>query len=135
VVVAGTREPERIELRVQMPTHAKRADHHQGMDGIARRLEDIALGEIDAAGMAVRLYLLGDPIADRRPVAVEGGDQIPVRPHRPVGTLPASAVAAALRRVLQRLEEFLPFAVHRGRIGLKSRLEVFEISGVAAVEE
>ena len=44
VVVARRLEPERIEVGVEMAAHAVGADHHDGADGIVRRLLHRALG-------------------------------------------------------------------------------------------
>ena len=49
-----------IEVGVVVAAHPVGADHHDGVHGIARRLEDLVIAEIDAAF----LRLLGD-LAER----------------------------------------------------------------------
>ena len=91
-------EPERIELGVEMPAHAVGADQHQRMDRIARRLLHVARGEIDAGRLRLLLDLVAEAPLGLGPLAVERGDQIAVRPQRPVRLLPGRALAHSWRR-------------------------------------
>ncbi len=91
-------EPERVELGVEMPAHAVGADQHQRMDRIARRLLHVARGEIDAGRLCLLLDLVGEAPLGLGPLAVERGDQIAARPHRPVRLLPGRALAHSWRR-------------------------------------
>ena len=114
-------EPERVELGVEMAAHAVGADQHQRVDRIARRLLHVARGELDAGRLRLLLDLVADAPLGLGPLAVERGDQIAVRPHRPVRLFPGRALRAlgdVGAIVLQRLEEVPPGGVDRGRVVL-----------------
>ena len=129
---------ERIELGVEVAANAVGTDQHQRVDRIARRLHHVGGGEFDALRLRLGGDLLTQLLFGRGPVAVERGDEIVVRTHRPVRRLPGRAFGALGDRraiVLQALEEIPPFGVDSGGVLLVAGVEVFDVGGVAAVEE
>ena len=90
-------ELERVEMGVEMAAHAVGADHHDGADGIARRLLHGAVADLDAAGAEPGLDLLAELGGDPAPVAVERGDQLAIgdRPASPAAAIAARAASAA----------------------------------------
>ena len=121
-----------------MAAHAIGADQHQCVNRIARRLLHVGRRQIDALGLRVRRNLLADLLFGSGPVAVERGDKIAARTHRPVRLFPG----CALRRlgdvgafVLQRFKEGAPLGFDRRRIGFELGVEVFDVGGVAAVKK
>ncbi len=118
-------QAERVEIGVEMAAHAVGADHHQGAHRIARRLGDRAVADLDAALGHAGPDLLAKSGFQRRPVAVEGGDQLAVHHRRPVRTLPRRPVGAGpdrVRGVLQPFEEAAPFPIDRAGIDGIARL-------------
>src|SRR5476651_1088664 len=108
------------------------------LERIERGLLHVAGRDIDAGRLRLLLDLVGDAPFGVRPLPVERGHQVAVRTQRPIRFLPGGAARAvddvgAL--VLQALEELPPFGVDRGRVVLVFGVEVFDVSGVAAVEE
>ncbi len=128
--------------------HAVGADHHDGTDRITGRRHQLGGGQLDPGLLRLLLHLLDDSVLDlapllRRalggvPVAVEGGDELAVGVHRPVGACPfrtfrrGGDVAAV---VLQFTEEGLPAGIDAFRVCLVPGIQFFEVVGVAAVEE
>ena len=143
----------RIELGLVRLRHRARADRawRGNGRGCGRRGSASARGSNRASPAARRsrdsstplaLRLGGNLVADflfgLGPLAVERGDQIAVRTQRPVRLLPGGAARAfddVRLVVLQALEKLLPLGVDRGRVGLVFGVEVFDVGGVAAVEE
>src|ERR1039458_6554960 len=135
-------EPERIELGVEMAAHAVGADQHQRVDGIARRLLHLGRGNLDALALRqvteLAGYFLSHALFGFRPLPVERGHQVAVRTQRPIRFLPGGAARAVDdvgARVLQALEKLPPLGIDRGRVALEFGVEVFDVGGVAAVEE
>jgi hypothetical protein len=129
---------ERIEIGVQVAARAVGADQHQGADRIARGALDFRRGNIDAAALRFALDLLGQRLANGRPVAVERRGEVAALRRRPVGTAPRRA--ARVQRdvvgvVLEALEEDLPLGVDRLRIGLVAGVQIVDVGGIAAVEK
>ncbi len=136
LVVRARIDVERIELRMQVSAHAVGADQHDGVNGIARCLENLGLVDRTALGFGLRLDLVADDLLDLRPVAVHGGDEIAVRRDRPVGLLPGRAARALLDRlpvVLQCREERLPLGIDRSGVLLEARIEILDIGRVRPV--
>ena len=131
-------EAERVEIGVKMAAGAVGADQHQRVDGIARRLLHMGGGELDAARLRPRLDLVADRLFDLAPVAIEGGNKFAAGPLRPVRPFPGGAVGTVQHigvLVLQATKERLPLLVDGFWIGFVAGVEVFDIGGVAAVEE
>jgi hypothetical protein len=115
VILDRIGKAERVELGVQVAAHAIGADHHDGADGIARRLMHLGLAERHAGNgcgfLCLRLHLLFDDLFDRAPVAVEGRDEFAIGGNRPVLLLPGGALGRPhhiFGPVGKRLEEGLP---------------------------
>ena len=87
-------EPERIELGVEMAAHAVGADQHQRVDGIARGLLHVGRGNLDALALRLGGDFFADALFGFRPLPVERGHQIAVRPQRPIRFLPGGAARA-----------------------------------------
>ena len=127
-----------VESGVQVPAHAIGADHHQRLDRIARCLLDLFARKFDAARLCFGLDFLADRFFDLDPIAVESGDEFAVHrlrparllPRRPLGVLDGVALL-----FLQRGEERAPAFVDRRRIPFVTRLQIFQVGGVAAIEE
>src|SRR3712207_4347521 len=84
-LVAGAGlDAERVELGMEMTPHPIGTDEHEGAHGIARRLLDVCLGDLDALGLRLSLDLIADRLLDLRPVAVERRDDLAVGVDRPV---------------------------------------------------
>ncbi|MGY4328422.1 hypothetical protein ACVWWG_002839 [Bradyrhizobium sp. LB7.2] len=139
-------DAERIELGVEMTTHAVGPDQHQGADRVARSLEQVGGGEaadlaaalVAAPGLRLGGDLGTDRLLDFRPIAVQGGGQIVLRGQRPVGALPGRAfgvLADVSRLVVEALEEVLPLGIHRGRILLVAGVDFIDVSGVGALQK
>ena len=132
-------EAERIEIGVQMAAHAIGADHHDRAHGILRRAVQFGGGNL-ALAVAGRLALdlVGERLFIDRPLAVERGDEVALRRDRPVWALPRGALGVGrdgVAVVIQRAEEFAPFGIDAGRIGLVGGIELLDIGGVAAEQE
>ncbi len=129
---------ERIELRMEMAAHAVGADQHERVDGVARRLLHVGRGNLDALGLRFSGDFFADFLFRRRPLAVERGHQVAVRPKRPIRFFPGGA-ARVLDDVgavfLQALEKIAPLGIDRGGVALEFRVEVFDVGGVTAIEE
>ena len=131
-------EPERIEIGVEMAARPIGADQHQRPYRVARRPFDVGGGKLDAAALRLRLDLDADAVADLGPVAVERRDEIAARQRRPIGPAPRRAARVHFNVgsvVLQALEERLPLGIDRLRIDFVAGIEVFDIGGIAAIEE
>jgi hypothetical protein len=138
VVVGLLGQTQRIEIGVQVAAHAEGADHHDGADGIARRLFRHCRIQRLSSLLGLALELVGDGLFDRTPVAVKRRDQLAIGLHRPVGLLPGcacSGFADLLRIVLQIGEEGVPLGGHAARIVLEPRIHVLDVVGVAAIQE
>ena len=101
-------QAEGVEPGVEVAAHAVGADHHDRPHRIARRPEHGVVGEFDAARRQALADLLREDGLLRRPIAVEGGDQLAIGDDRPVRPLPAGTVGFpedVFRRVLQAFEE------------------------------
>ncbi len=114
------------------------ADQHQRLDGIARGLLHLRRHEFDAGDLRLGAHLVAERALDLAPVAIERRGQFAARGLRPVAFAPGRA-AGELRDViavvLKALEERLPFGVDRLRVVLVASVEVFDVGGIAAVEE
>jgi len=108
---------ERVEVRMQMPAHAIGADHHQGMDGIARGADEIGLRERrrtpGGSSLRLALQLVRDDLLDRAPIAVQRRDQFAIDLRRPV--LPRPGGAGRL---------FAGEAFEIGRVARRKRREI-----------
>ena len=86
LVVLLRLEAERIEVGVQMAAHAEGADHHDRAHRIAGGALDLALadrrGRRRLGGLGADL--VAERLLRRRPVAVEGVDQVALRRLRPI---------------------------------------------------
>ena len=123
---------------MEMSARAIGADQHQRADRVAGGALDVGGGKLDALRLRLRLDLGAESFADFGPVAVERRDEFVALGRRPVGPSPgrpARVLGYVAGIVLQALEERLPLGVDRLRIGLVARIEVFDIRGIAAVEE
>ncbi|EGE56100.1 hypothetical protein RHECNPAF_750063 [Rhizobium etli CNPAF512] len=138
IVVDGSGDAERIELGVQMAAHAIGADHHDGADRIACRLQHVsAVGGL-ARGFGLRLHLGFDRLFDDAPIAIESRHQIAAGRQRPVLLAPGSSLGCLLhigRILLQRLEEGAPLIVDRCRILFVARIELLDIGRVRAIQK
>ena len=131
-------EVQGIEVRMQVTAHAVGADHHQRANRVARLLLDVGIGQGRALLLCLGLQLVADCLLHRRPVAVEGIDQIAVRGNRPVGTLPgcAARLLEDVRLFVSQIgEEVAPRLVERAGVFLVARVEIFDIRCVAAVKK
>ena len=138
LMVAQRGNAERIQSGMQMPAHAKGADHHDGAHRIARRAQHLVLVQIGAIGLRPGLDLIGDVAFDLRPVAVKSRNQFAIGRDRPVGPLPRRAARLAHNVglvVFQLLEEVLPAGIERSRVLLVAGVEIFKIGSVAAIKE
>ena len=124
---------------MQVSARAIGADHHDGADGIARRLQHVDGGRRRRAlGGGLPAQHRAGLDQDVFPIAVERRDQLAIGglgpvgagPGRPLGILP-DVVAG----VLEPAEIAGPGGVDALRVGLVAAVEVFDIGGVAAVEE
>ncbi len=123
---------------MEMAADAVGADQHERVDGIARRLHDVGIAQLDALGFRGRRYFFADTLFGLHPLAVERGHQLAIRPQRPVRLFPGGAARAfddVGLLVLQAAEKLPPFGIDCGGIGLVFGIEVFDVGGVAAVEE
>src|SRR4051812_41045926 len=112
-----------------MPAHPVGADHHQRTDGVDRRFAD---------GVAGGSLSLAWGFGGGRPVRVEGGNELPVLRDRPALTLPGWAVQLFRRRlrvIVESGEEVPPLGIDARGILQISGVQLFDESGVAAVEE
>ena len=137
VILAGL-HAQRVELGVEMAAHAEGADHHEGAHAVAGGALDVGGGDLGALGLTLGLQLVGDDLLHIAPIAIEGGDRVIARRHRPVGLLPGSALRIARdggRIILQRGEEFAPGGVDARRVLLVARMEFLDIGRVGAIEE
>ena len=142
IVLNGAGNAERVELGVQMATHAVGADHHDGADAVTGRLKHFGradgLAGIGALGLGFRLNLLLDGLLDRSPVAIKRGYQVAVCRDRPVGALPGGALGCLLhvfRIIGQRLEEALPLRRHGRGILFVPGIELLDIGCIRAVQK
>ena len=136
--VARGFDAERIELGVEVTTHAVGADQHQRADGVARGLEDVGGRDIRALGLRLGGDLGADRLLDFGPVAVEGGGQVVLRGQRPVGALPGRALGVLPDvggLVVEALEELLPLGVDRGRVLLVAGVDFVDVGGVGALQK
>ncbi len=88
--------------------------------------------------MRRRRDLLADLLFGFGPLAVERRDEIAIGAHRPVRLFPRGSARAfdnVSFLVLQTLEKGPPLGIDRRRIGLVLRIEVFDVGGIAAVQE
>ena len=117
LVVLARLHAERVEVRMQMPAHAIGADHHQGMDGIARGADEIGLRERRRTpgdrSIRLALQLVRDDLLDRAPIAVQRRDQLAIDLRRPV--LPRPGGAGRL---------FAGEAFEIGRVARRKRREI-----------
>ena len=137
-LVAVRLEAERVEIGVEMPARAVGADQHQGADRVARRLLHLGRGEFDSRRLRPRLDLVAERLLDLAPIRVERGNELAARARRPVRQLPgrpASALEDVGALVSQALEKRLPFGIDRRRVALVAGIKVFDVVGIAAVEE
>ena len=137
MVLAGL-HAQRIELGVEMAAHAEGADHHEGAHAVAGGALDVGGGNLGALGLSLGLQLVADGLLHIAPIAIEGGDRVIARRHRPVGLLPGSALRIARdggRIVLQRSEEFAPGGVDARGVLLIARMEFLDIGRIRAIEE
>ena len=131
-------EAERIELGMEMAAHAVGADQHQRVDGIARGLLHLGRGNLDAFALCLGGDFLAQPLFGFRPLPVERGHQIAVRAQRPIRFFPGGAARSFSdvgAVVFQAGEKLPPFGIDRGGVALEFGVEVFDVGGVAAVEE
>ena len=125
---------------MQVPAHAIGADHHDGADRIARRLQHVDRGR---RRRAVGLGLLGQRLpgldGDLAPVAVERRDQLAIGGLRPVAARcqlgPSAFFCDVGAGVFQPAEIARPGRVDAVRVRLVAGVELFDVVGVAAVEE
>ena len=131
-------ESQRIELGVEVAADAVGADQHQRVNRIARCLQDVGRCELDTLRLRRCRDLLADLLFGFGPLAVERRDQIAVGTHGPVRLLPGGPARAfddVGLLVLQALEKGPPLGIDRGRIGFVFGVEIFDVGGIAAVEE
>ena len=73
---------QRIEIGMQVPAHAIGADHHDGVDGIARRLQHIdrrwGAGAPSASAFLPSALPVLTVDVGKAPVAIEGGDEVAI---------------------------------------------------------
>ena len=87
---------------------------------------------------ALALDLVADRLLGLGPVAVERGDQVAVGRGGQFGFFqeaPRALLSTSAGVVLQACEEVAPFGVDRGGVVLVAGVEVFDVGGVAAIEE
>ena len=89
-------DAERIELGVQVAAHAIGADHHDGANGIARRLQHVGCVGRLTGGFGLGLDLGLDDLFDDAPVAIERRDEIAACLKRPVLLAPGSPLGRLL---------------------------------------
>ena len=138
LVIARRLEAKRIEFGVKVAAHAVGADQHQGADRIARRLMHVGGTRIGAFGLRLGGDLAANHLLDFGPVAVERRGEVVARAERPVGPLPGRPVGILQNvrgRVLQALEELLPFGIDRGGVLLVAGVEFVDVGGVGALQE
>ena len=137
MILAGL-HAQRIELGVEMAAHAEGADHHKGAHAVAGGALDVGCGDLGPLGLTLGLQLVADDLLHIAPIAIEGGDRVIARRHRPVGLLPGGALRIARdggRIVLEGCEEFAPGGVDARRVLLVARMEFLDIGRVRAIEE
>ena len=84
------------------------------------------------------LDAIANTLLNRTPVAIECGDQLTIRRHRPAGSLPRGAIGFLqhiLLVVLKVAEERLPIGIDRLRVVLILRVEVFDIIRVCTLQK
>src|SRR5690606_20275279 len=111
---------ERVQVRMQMPTHAIRADHHDRMYAVRGRLADLFF-RLAATIYGLLAQLALDMTFNCAPVSIERRDQLAIRGDRPVLLLPGGAGSSLLDAVgivLELLEEGLPILADGGWIVL-----------------
>src|SRR5579883_108817 len=131
-------QAERIEIGVEMAAHAIGADHHQCADAVPRRAVHVGFGDRFRLRLRLGAQLFADRLFDRRPIAVERGDQIVLRHDRPVRLLPGRAARLlldALRVVAERGEEIAPARLDARRVLLVLGLQLLDIRRIGAVQE
>ena len=139
LVVRTRIDVERIELGMQVPAHAIGADQHDGVNGIARRLQHVGLVDgTEPLASAFALILSPTTFSTCAQLPSMRGHQIAVGGDRPVGLFPRCAPGALLDSllvVLQCAEERLPLGIDRGGILLEARVEVLDVRCVRPIEE
>ena len=90
LVVPLRLETERIEIGVQMASHAIGADHHQRAHRIAGRPANLVLARrrFRPGFLGLGAQLVGDRLFRRRPIAVQRVDEIALWRRRPIGLAP-----------------------------------------------
>ena len=137
VILAGL-HAQRVELGLKMAAHAEGADHHEGAHAVAGGALDVGGGDLGALGLTLGLQLVANDLLHIAPIAIEGGDRVIARRHRPVGLFPGGALRIARdggRIVLQGCKEFAPGGVYARRVLLVARMEFLDIGRVRAIEE
>ncbi len=95
----GVLEAQRIEIGGEMAADAIGADHHQGADRIEGRLAHLGRRDLGRSAIARAAGGAGLAIAgQRRPIAVEGRDDLAIDGLRPVGAAPRRALGSASGR-------------------------------------
>ena len=138
VILERLCQAERIKVGMKMPTHAIGADHHDGANRIARRPQNVGIGDRARHNGRVLLYLLFEVLLDGTPVAIERRHQFPIGRDRPVRPGPGCALGILfdiVGVVLKRAEKILPLHADRRRISLIAGIEVLDVVGVSAIEE
>ena len=128
-----------VEVGMQVPPHAIGADHHDGVDRVARRLQHVDGGRgRGVGGLGLLDHRLLDPHLDLAPVAVERRHQLAIGRLRPILALPARSLGILVDvggSILEPIEIRRPGRIDRGRIGLVAGIQPFDVIGVAAIEE
>ena len=138
LLVVRRRQAERIEVGVEMAAGAIGADQHERAYRVAGRALDVGRGKRDAFRLRLRLHFAADCSAGLGPLPAERLSKVSglgLRPARPGPGRAPGAFGHVAAVVFQALEERPPFRVDGGGIGFVASVKVFDISGIAAVQE
>jgi len=121
---------------VEVAADAIGADQHQRAHRVARRLLHIGRGQFDAGALRLGAHLVADLLLGLGPLSVERRKRVgAIDDLRRLPRGAARAPGDVGTVVFQAAEEVAPLGIDRVRVALVSGVEVFDVGGVAAVEE
>ncbi len=110
-VILGFRQFQRIEICMKMATHAIGTDHHQGTNGIACRLLNCLIAQLNALARSLGLELVAQFLLVGTPITVKSRNQFAGLRNRPIGPFPGCTACPCNHIfffVLEILKESLP---------------------------
>src|SRR3984957_5114491 len=140
LVIPRLLKAQRVEIGVEVATHAIGADHHERAHGIAGRPANVVVARRRFWPGLLRpgAQLLGDRLFRRRPIAVQCVDEIPLGARRPIGfppRRPAFGFGYARRIIPKRSKKLAPAGFDRLRVLLVLRLQRFDVGAVGPVQK